>query len=74
MVGATRWPSLSHNCNLYSGIRTGIAGPVNTRCFDHIVERLRTVAAALPDRRTGENTRYSMADIVLSAFAVFFTQ
>jgi hypothetical protein len=47
---------------------------VNTRCFDHIVERLRTVAAALPDRRTGENTRYSMADIVLSAFAVFFTQ
>jgi len=47
---------------------------VNTRCFDHIVERLRTVAAALPDRRTGENTRYSMADIALSAFAVFFTQ
>jgi hypothetical protein len=35
---------------------------------------LRSVAAALPDRRTGDNTRYSMADIALSAFAVFFTQ
>ena len=42
--------------------------------FDKLIERLRTVAAALPDRRTGDNTRYSMADIALSAFAVFFTQ
>jgi hypothetical protein len=48
--------------------------PVNGRCFDKLIERLRTVAAALPDRRTGDNTRYSMADIALSAFAVFFTQ
>jgi hypothetical protein len=48
--------------------------PVSTPCFDKLIERLRGVAAALPDRRTGENTRYSMADIALSAFAVFFTQ
>jgi hypothetical protein len=42
--------------------------------FAKLINRLRGVAAALPDRRTGENTRYSMADIALSAFAVFFTQ
>jgi hypothetical protein len=47
---------------------------MKARCFDHVIERLRTVAAALPDRRTGDNTRYSMADIALSAFSVFFTQ
>jgi hypothetical protein len=28
----------------------------------------------LPDARTGDNTRYSMEDIGLSAFSVFFTQ
>ncbi len=42
--------------------------------FDKLINRLRRVAAGLPDRRTGDNTRYSMADIALSAFAVFFTQ
>lgn len=47
---------------------------VNGRCFDRLIKRVRTVAAALPDRRTGDNTRYGMADIALSAFAVFFTQ
>src|SRR5258708_2087566 len=34
----------------------------------------RKVFAELPDRRTGENARLAMADIALSAFAVFFTQ
>jgi len=48
--------------------------PVNGRCFDKLINRLRSIAAAVHDRRTGENTRYNMADIVLSAFAVFFTQ
>jgi hypothetical protein len=32
------------------------------------------VLTALPDRRQGKNTSYSMADFGLSAFAVFFTQ
>lgn len=32
------------------------------------------MASALPDRRSGSNTRFDMADIALSAFAVFFTQ
>ena len=47
---------------------------MKTRVFDQIIESLRCVAAALPDGRTGDNTRYSMADIALAAFAVFFTQ
>ena len=42
--------------------------------FDRIIQRLRDCAASLPDRRRGKNTRYSMADIALSAFSVFFTQ
>ena len=45
-----------------------------SRVFDQLIERLRSVAAALPDRRTGGNCQYSMADIALAAFAVFFTQ
>jgi hypothetical protein len=38
------------------------------------VERLRQVFGAFPDPRTGGNTKYSMADIGLGAFSVFFTQ
>ena len=38
------------------------------------VERLRQVFGAFPDPRTGDNTKYSMADIGLGAFSVFFTQ
>lgn len=47
---------------------------MNARAFDHLIERLRCVAAGLPDRRTGDNTQYTMADIALAAFSVFFTQ
>jgi len=47
---------------------------MNSRPFDHLIERLRSVSAGLPDRRTGDNTRYTMADIALAAFSVFFTQ
>jgi hypothetical protein len=42
--------------------------------FNDLIRRLRDCAAAHPDPRTGDNTRYSMADIALSAFSVFFTQ
>ena len=28
----------------------------------------------MPDRRTGENTEYTMEDFGVSAFSVFFTQ
>ena len=47
---------------------------MNTRRFDSLIERGRVVAAGLPDRRTGDNSRYAMADLALSAFSVFFTQ
>lgn len=47
---------------------------MNSRAFDQLIERLRSVATGLPDRRTGDNTQYSMADIALAAFSVFFTQ
>jgi hypothetical protein len=42
--------------------------------FHDLIARVRAVAGALPDPRTGANTQYSMADIALAAFAVFFTQ
>ena len=35
---------------------------------------LRQTVGALPDQRTGDNTKYSMQDIGLGAFSVFFTQ
>ena len=47
---------------------------MNARRFDELIQRWRSVASALPDPRTGDNTRFKMADIALSAFAVFFTQ
>jgi len=47
---------------------------MNARCFDRFIERWRTVAAGLPDERTGDNVVYPMADIASAAFAVFFTQ
>ena len=47
---------------------------MNARLFDHVIRRWRGVVAGLPDPRTGENCSYTMADIALSAFAVFFTQ
>lgn len=47
---------------------------MNARRFDELIQRWRTVASGLPDPRTGDNTQFEMADIALSAFAVFFTQ
>lgn len=42
--------------------------------FDQLVGLLRQRFSEFPDRRTGNNTRYEMADLALSAFSVFFTQ
>lgn len=42
--------------------------------FDTIVGSFRQVLSSLPDKRTGRNSRYGMADAGLSAFSVFFTQ
>lgn len=42
--------------------------------FDALVREVRQTLAALPDRRTGNNCHYSMVDVGLSAFSVFFMQ
>jgi len=42
--------------------------------FDTIVGSFRQVLEALPDKRTGKNSRYGMEDAALSAFSVFLTQ
>ena len=47
---------------------------MNARRFDELIQRWRSVMSGLPDRRIGDNTQFEMADIALSAFAVFFTQ
>jgi hypothetical protein len=47
---------------------------MSLRRFDALVGELRSCLGALPDKRTGRNTMYSMETIGLSAFSVFFTQ
>lgn len=44
------------------------------KTWDEHLQHLRQVLGQLPDRRTGDNTTYSMEDIGLGAFSVFFTQ
>ena len=39
-----------------------------------LIQNIRFAGMSFFDRRTGENTRYSMEDVVLSTFSVFFTQ
>ncbi|SRR6266498_2515367 len=39
-----------------------------------LIQHIRYASMSFPDRRTGDNTRYSIEDIALSAFSVFFTQ
>jgi hypothetical protein len=41
---------------------------------DQSITRLTKLSATLPDKRTGKNIQYQMADIVKGVFAVFFTQ
>jgi len=44
------------------------------KSWDEHLAHLRQLLGRLPDCRTGDNTTYSMEDIGLGAFAVFFTQ
>lgn len=41
---------------------------------EYLLRLLRDAISAFPDKRTGKNLRYSMMDIGLGAFSVFFTQ
>jgi hypothetical protein len=42
--------------------------------FDQLIGSIRHRLGAFHDRRTGKNKKYTMADIALSAFSVFYTQ
>jgi hypothetical protein len=42
--------------------------------LDRLLTSLRRCCLSLPDKRTGTNTRYAMADFGLAAFSVFFMQ
>ena len=46
----------------------------NTFTFDSLVQELRGVISNLPDKRTFTHSYYSMQNIALSAFSLFFTQ
>ena len=41
--------------------------------FDNMVKFLRRTIGLFPDKRTGDNIRYSIEDAGLGAFSVFFT-
>ena len=42
--------------------------------LDGVISELRSLCASLPDKRTGSNIRYEMADFGLSAFSLCFMQ
>jgi len=44
------------------------------RRFDQLIGSIRQRFGSFHDRRTGQNKQYTMEDIALSAFAVFYTQ
>ena len=50
----------------------------NSKCdpftFDSLVDQFRSVIEELLDKRTGNNTRYTIEDATLGAFSIFFTQ
>lgn len=47
---------------------------VKSTVVEATIARLKALGPQLPDKRTGENCRYTLSDIVLGAFAVFFLQ
>lgn len=42
--------------------------------FDNLVSCFHSVIGGFPDKRTGNNTRFTIEDTALGAFSVFFTQ
>lgn len=42
--------------------------------LDRIINSLRITVEDFPDKRIGKNLTYSMEDIALGGFSVFFTQ
>ena len=44
------------------------------KVLESLIDELRACCASFPDKRTGRNCRYAMADIGLAAFSIFFMQ
>jgi len=51
-----------------------VAGGGASFTFPQLITRIREVFSQFPDKRAGANTHYSITDIALSGFAVFFMQ
>lgn len=49
-------------------------GPTTRISFSSLLAQVKSGTAVFPDKRTGKNRHYSLEDIVLGAFSVFFTQ
>lgn len=46
----------------------------NSVKFEMLLSFIRTAIDRFPDQRTGNNITYSMHDIAMAAFSVFYTQ
>ena len=42
--------------------------------FSNLIKQLQCIATQFPDKRFGDNIEYSMQDVAMAAFSVFFTQ
>jgi len=59
---------------LFQAVHLEEVGMSETLTFDNLLKAFHQLLERLPDRRTGKNTRYTIKDAALGAFAVFFTQ
>jgi hypothetical protein len=50
----------------------GIRFNIRVQRLDRLIGRLRQCFETSPDKRRGINTTYSIADIAMAAFSVFF--
>lgn len=51
-----------------------MGGEKSNLTFQSLISLLREAIDSFPDKRTGSNCQYTLADICLSGFSVFFTQ
>jgi hypothetical protein len=62
-------------CELHRGIHSGLELWFTLWVvIESLIVALKALCGTLPDRRKGDNTSYSMGDIGMGAFGVFFTQ
>ena len=53
---------------------TSLKTKIKNTVIDDTIARFKTLGPQLPDKRTGKNCQYTMSDIILGAFAIFFLQ